>query len=353
MLGVVLMFVTCRKDPEPGPGAPITPPSPIHFNPANGLPGTLSALGFFTGPMAQLTPAVGVMPYDLIDPLFTDYALKQRHVWMPDSVKATWNGNGGILGFPNGTVLLKTFYYDHVQPGHTRRLIETRMMYRWADEWKFANYVWNDQQTEATYDMAGSHTPVEWMDTDGLVHQVNYRIPAEAECGSCHKENSIHSPIGPRPRNLARSYAYSDGPAQQLERWVQKGLLESGHPAAQPMPDWTDADVVLQDRVRAYLDINCGHCHSAAGYCNYRPMRFAWEETTVGENLGVCVQPHEFFQGQTHIVAATRPDRSMMYFRLNTNEESQRMPLLGRSVLHHEALALIEDWIAQLNPPCE
>lgn len=358
MTGVVLAFVTCRKDTDPPdpsgtPSDPALPSSPVNFAPANGPHAVLSSYQFFTGPLAQMQPAAGVLPYDLIDPLFTDYALKQRYVWMPDSVKATWNGNGGLIAFPNGAVLLKTFYYDNVQPGHGRRIIETRMMYRWDDQWHFANYVWNAEQTEAVLDLNGSYTPVEWMDADGVLHQVDYRIPAEAECGACHKEAGIHSPLGPRPRNLAHAYGYADGVAQQLEKWVQEGLLEGGHPPATPMVDWKDAAAPVQDRVRAYLDANCAHCHSATGYCNYRPMRFAYEETLDPANLGVCVEPHEFFGGQTHIVAPTRPDRSMLVHRLASTEVSVRMPLLGRSVVHTEALDLIENWIAQLTPPCQ
>ncbi|MDX9751343.1 MAG: hypothetical protein RBT71_09720 [Flavobacteriales bacterium] len=357
LMGIVAVLVTCRKDPDetvpPGPGTPAPPASPVNFDPANGPHELLSTYNFYQGTLAQLQPVAGVLPYALIDPLFTDHALKQRHVWMPDSVKAAWNGNGGLLDFPDGAVLLKTFYYDQVQPGNVRRLIETRMMYRWGGEWHFANYVWNDEQTDAVADLGGSNTPVEWTGTDGLLHQVDYRIPAEAECGACHKEHGEHAPVGPRPRNMARPYTYADGVAQQLDKWAAEGLLEPGHPPAVPMVDWQDGDAPLQDRVRAYLDINCGHCHSASGYCNYRPMRFAWEETTDPANLGICVEPHEHIDGQTHIVAPTRADRSMMYYRLNTNEISQRMPLLGRSVLHTEALEMIEDWIDQLTPPCE
>ena len=37
---------------------------------------------------------------------------------------------------------------------------------------------------------------------------------------------------------------------------------------------------------------------------------------------------------------------------LNTTNEAERMPLLGRSVIHEEGVALIEEWINQLSPPC-
>ena len=82
-------------------------------------------------------------------------------------------------------------------------------------------------------------------------------------------------------------------------------------------------------------------------------MRFGWEETTDPANLGICVEPHEAIPGLTHIVAASRPDRSVISHRLASTEPSMRMPLLGRTVVHEEALTLIDTWIELLTPPCE
>jgi len=325
----------------------------VDFDPATGPHATLSAYGFFSGNMKDLVPIDRVLPYDLIDPLFTDYAKKKRHIWLPVDSVAEWDGEDRVPLFPNGTVLIKTFYYDGVQPGNVRRIIETRLMYRWDNGWHFANYVWNAEQTEAHLDLDGSYTPVAWVDDEGTPRAVDYRIPAGAECGSCHKRDGLPALIGPKPRNLARSYTYADGPAQQLDRWMAHGILPEGGPVVTPMPDWTDATVPDQDRVRAYVDINCAHCHSASGYCNYRPMRFAWEETADPVNLGVCVEPHDpIAPGVSHIVAATRPDRSMMAYRMASTEVEVRMPLLGRSLVHDEALSLIETWISELGPPC-
>ena len=42
-----------------------------------------------------------------------------------------------------------------------------------------------------------------------------------------------------------------------------------------------------------------------------------------------------------------------MYFRLNTAAEEMRMPLLGRSIIHEEAVELIGEWIDGLTTECE
>lgn len=54
----------------------------------------------------------------------------------------------------------------------------------------------------------------------------------------------------------------------------------------------------------------------------------------------------------THIVAAGDTTRSMMHLRLSSTDGSVRMPLLGRTLVHREGLAVINEWISSLGPPC-
>lgn len=89
---------------------------------------TLSEYNFFEGSMKAQEPVLGVIPYEPISTLFTDYAKKKRFVWMPSDVKATYVGDNKPLDFPVGTILIKTFYYNNVQPANTTRIIETRLM---------------------------------------------------------------------------------------------------------------------------------------------------------------------------------------------------------------------------------
>ena len=90
-------------------------------------------------------------------PLFTDYVHKLRYVWMPAGSKASYVSDGEVFDFPEGAVIIKNFYYDNVQPGNTRRILETRLMIKKYGAWIFADYVWNDDQTEAMYNLSGSY----------------------------------------------------------------------------------------------------------------------------------------------------------------------------------------------------
>src|SRR5690606_5977365 len=137
----------------------------------------------------------------------------------------------------------------------------------------------------------------------------------------------------------------------QLTKWVSVGYLAPGLPAnIDKVVRWDDPTAALDERVRAYLDMNCAHCHSEGSHCDYRPMRLAFTETVDPVNLGICVPPDEQLQpALTHIVSRGNVARSMMHYRLGSTEESERMPLLGRSLVHEEGLELVEEWINSLS----
>jgi uncharacterized repeat protein (TIGR03806 family) len=313
---------------------------------------TLSEYNFFDGVMKDLDPSYGVLPYNLNSTLFTDYALKKRFVWMPNGSKANYESDFTTLDFPVGSVLIKNFYYDNVQPSNTTRIIETRLMYFTEEGWDFAEYVWNDEQTEATFTTQGSFTDVEWSE-NGITNNVTYRVPSRNECFSCHNKFGTPLPIGPKPHNLNRDLNYEDGIANQLQKWIEVGYLENNLPASiVSTVKWSDETLDLDLRVRSYLDINCAHCHSEQSYCEYRPMRFAFNENEDDTNKGVCVEPDTQIAGTTHIVAPGNIEASVLRFRLSSIEEQNRMPLLGRTLKHEEGVRLIEEWINSLSGEC-
>lgn len=354
-------FIACGSDdngtytevPTPEPEPEPEPVSPVVLD-LNAVPyANLSTYKFYDGPMKDLVPAYKVIPYDLNSTLFTDYAHKKRFIWMPEGVQATYEGDGTLINFPTGTVLIKNFYYDNVQPSNTTRILETRLMIRKADGWIFANYIWNDQQTEAILDMNGAYVDISWTE-NGTTMNTNYRIPSEVECLTCHKTGDTPAPIGPKPQNLNKNFTYAGGAQNQLSKWIQEGYLANSLPQnIVSTVDWTDESKPLDLRVRSYLDINCAHCHAESGHCDYRPIRLAFHETESEVNQGVCVEAQQTFNStQRFIVAKGSALRSVMHYRMNTNDEAARMPLMGRTVIHTEAIQMIEQWINSMDTPC-
>ncbi len=344
-----------------------TPVSPVTVDLSQVPYPKLSDYKFFEGEIKNQIPSLNVLPFEPASVLFTDYAHKKRFVWMPQGTNATYSADHKVLELPVGAALIKTFYYENVQnisPIGGTRIIETRLMIRKATGWIFANYVWNEEQTEAYFSLAGSFTEVLWKDENNVIKSTNYRIPTDVQCFICHKNKEIvgsteidtYIPIGIKPQNLNFSYTYTTGTKNQLSKWIEMGYLENNFTmptAVNTVINYNDNTQPLESRVRSYLDSNCSHCHAPNRHCDYRPMRFPFKETggVNGQtNMGVCVdtEDYSFAPALTKIIKPGNVNRSMLFYRLNTTEESFRMPLHGRTLIHDEGVALFEEWINSL-----
>ena len=370
---LLITIFSCSKS-EDDTYIPISEVSPVKVDLTKVPYAKLSDYHFFKGEMKNQEPESDIIPFAPASALFTDYALKKRFVWLPKGTKATYNGDNKVIELPVGAALIKTFYYDNVQnitPVGGKRIIETRVMVRLETGWIFSDYIWNDKQTEAYYDISGngSFTEVIWKDENNVEKSSNYRIPALYQCNVCHKEQHLvdnvlitHSiPIGIKPQNLNFDYNYGNETKNQLTHWIEKGCLENNFTLPTPentVIDYNDTSKSLMLRARSYVDANCSHCHMTDRHCDYRPMRFAFTETGLPNgqgltNMGVCVNTSDvqgFPSALSKVVTPGIVERSMMYYRLNTTNEAYRMPLHGRTIIHDEGVALIRDWINSLAP---
>lgn len=359
-----ILFISCSDNDDE-----YTVLSPVTVNLSTVPYPKLSDYHFFVGDMKNQVPESDVLPYEPASSLFTDYAHKKRFVWIPKGMKATYDGDGKVLQLPVGSAIIKTFYYEKVQPLNTTKIIETRLMIRKADGWIFAEYVWNNDQTEAYLDMNGSNVSIDYKDENNILQSVpNYRIPNVVQCIICHKSKQMvnnvevdtYIPIGIKPQNLNFDYNYGNETKNQLTKWIEKGILQNNFSLpseANTAIDYKDATKPLEKRVRSYLDINCAHCHQDNRHCDYRPMRFSFTESgdiqNGRANLGICVDTQDmqdFPPALSKIISPGNVNRSMLYYRLNTTNENFRMPLHGRTVIHTEGVNLLQQWINTLQP---
>ena len=328
------------------------PVSPVVANLAEVPYPNLSMYKFFEGPMKDLKPAVGLLLYKPASELFSDYAKKTRYVWLPKGTKARYVSDGEILDLPVGAVLIKIFSYNHVQPANTTRIVETRLMIRKESGWIFAEYVWNDEQTDAVLQMTGSTTPITWTDENNITRSITYKIPKAAECLLCHGVHQVPEPIGIKPQNLNYNLTYTYSTANQLAKWVADGFLENSLPSSiNSTIDYTNSSLPLPLRVRSYFDINCAHCHRDGGTADFPGLRlrFEFNQTTTLANMGVCMSPYHVMPGYTgRLVIPGDASHSILYGRLSTNDPNYRMPFIGRSIIHQEALDLVGEWINSL-----
>lgn len=322
--------------------------------PGPSYPEKLSGWGIFEGVPALLKPVKGVVPYGLNTPLYTDYAEKSRLVRLPPGASVEYKAKG-VLDFPIGTLLVKSFYYsaDFRKPGKSKNIIETRLLINEASGWKALTYVWNAQQTEAFLEIAGDDTQVTFIDKEGKTQQVRYVIPNQNQCKGCHNSNDRIMPIGPSVAQLNGDLLYASGKKNQIAYWKSHGMLLHV-PARQTIPRtavWNDPKTGdLNARARAYLDINCAHCHRREG-----PAQTSGLFLTTYENdptaIGINKAPVAAGNGSGGRMVDILPGEaaaSILWYRMQTNLPGERMPELGRSLVHTEGLALVKEWIDKM-----
>jgi len=314
----------------------------------------LSQYAFFKGELARLDPNERVIPYDLNSPLFTDYAHKARFVWMPEGTSANYR-TGDVLDFPDETVLIKNFYYenDERDASKGKRIIETRLLINRAGNWEAIGYIWNDDQTDAILEVVGDIKEVSWVNTSGETNNINYIIPNRNQCKTCHVSDKVQMPIGPKVRNLNKSYKYIDGEMNQLDKWASLGYL-TGYADADTHPKvavWDDNTTgSVHERAMAYLDINCGHCHNPKGSASTSGLTLL-ADAKVDMTLGVfkaTVSAGAGTGGHTYSIVPGAPEESIMVYRMNSTNPGAMMPEVGRSMIHHEGVALISEWIENM-----
>ncbi|MEQ9517851.1 MAG: SO2930 family diheme c-type cytochrome [Parvibaculum sp.] len=315
----------------------------------------LSDYGLFDNPGA-LVPASGVVPYNLITPLFTDYAIKRRFIFVPEGEIAAFRG-AGLPDFPVGTILVKTFAYEagdgmpNDDGSEDLRLIETRLLIHQQGGWIALPYVWNADQTDAVLKRAGARINVTATRDDGRQEDIRYVVPNVNQCKGCHVSDGAMTPIGPKVRNLNHDFVYETGVENQLAHWVQAGVLSALPGAPETLPriaDWQDEDTAsLEERARAYLDVNCAHCHIPSGPGKTSGLFLTWEETD-RTHLGVLKRPIAAGRGSGGLEYDILPgdaDASILHFRMNSVDPGIMMPETGRTLIHEEGVALIRAWI--------
>lgn len=312
----------------------------------------LSAYNLFADPISQI-PNDGLFGYDIVSPLFSDYALKDRFIYLPDDMAMGFD-DWESFELPVGAAMVKTFSYpaDFREPENNRRLIETRLMVHTEKGWKGAAYVWNDEQTNAELKVVGKTIPIEWIHYDGSRRSTNYMVPNMNECRFCHRATGTVAPLGLKARQLDRMIETDEGLVNQLERWETLGRLAglTEKDAIPGMVDWSDEMVDPEARAAAYLDINCAHCHNPSGLASYTRLDFSFTQQDALYR-GVFHRPTSAgnsSRGRHFAVVPGDPEASFLLHRLQSTSPQARMPQTGRTVTHEEGVALIRDWILSL-----
>ena len=179
----------------------------------------------------------------------------------------------------------------------------------------------------------------------GETRTQTWRYPSRNDCRACHTQAAGHA-LSFNTRQLNREVTYPDETANQLAALDQAGYFTDPMEDHPSLPAFNES--TLEERVRAYLAVNCAQCHQpggpALGFWDAR-AHLPLEDT--GLINGELVA--DFGNPERRVIAPGSEANSMLLARLLGEDPSLvRMPPIGSHEIDQEGVALIREWIATL-----
>jgi uncharacterized repeat protein (TIGR03806 family) len=303
------------------------------------FPQTLTATGLFQN-TAALTPAPGMVPYEVNLPFWSDHALKRRWFMVPDGVSRFGWQREGAWTLPDGALWVKHFDME-MEPGNpaSARRLETRLLVKIPRGAYGVSYRWNEAGTEAS--LAADEG-----ETIALPGSRSWRIPSRADCMTCHTPQAGHAlSFNTRQLNLDRPILTHAG--NQIDILHAQGFFSNPPESSNLLPRHLRPDeeqASMEARVRSYLAVNCAYCHMDGG-----TTPGDWDvraELTLGQT-GLLHGPVRNDGGNpsNRLLVPGKPENSVLLHRIAGTAGFTRMPPIASEVVDQENVALIHQWI--------
>ncbi|MEY4243536.1 MAG: hypothetical protein RLZZ245_1121 [Verrucomicrobiota bacterium] len=310
-------------------------------------PATLTATGLFAD-LTDLSPAPGLLPYQINLPFWSDYAIKRRWFSIPDaSSKMTWSRDGE-WSFPNGQIWVKHFDIEITRgnPATLKRL-ETRLLVKNASGAYGVSYRWNEAGTEAQLVGEPGEEFDQSITVNGIPQIQRWRIPSRSECMTCHTPQAGFA-LSTNTRQYNMESIIPGFSGNQIDVLKNAGYFsndaESPHLLPRHLrPD--EATYPAEARVRSYLAVNCAYCHMDGGTA----APSMWDGR------------HELKLGQTGLILGNAsnnggnplnklvvPGSTVHSILLNRTAASNgftRMPPLGSNIVDPAGVSILTEWI--------
>lgn len=296
-------------------------------------------------PTTPLQMAAGLIPYEINAPFWSDGAIKDRWMTMPDASTITIELNNDWT-YPVNSVLVKNFNLNG-------KRVETRLLVRHANgEWGGYSYEWNDSETDASLLLDGKVTTKQ-----SPTGPQTYIYPSSTQCMRCHTQVA-GIVLGPETNQMNRDTTYTSTgiTANQLATFDHIGMFSNALPdipANLPrLTDPSDLTASIHDRARAYLYTNCAQCHQQGGPTN---ASLDFHIDTLDTDMNICnATPTHQIEGATAIMTPGDAIDSSMYLRMNCRDgepncvSGDEMPPLGSALVDTDGALILSTWINSL-----
>lgn len=314
------------------------------------FPKKLSETGLFRSTSGQI-PMPGVIPYDLRQGMWTDGAVVQRFIGLPGTEKIGIHKRHKIADgerkgewkFPADTVFARTVSLplDARAPENLRKL-ETQVLHFDGKNWQPYNYLWNDAQTDASLaDFKGGDRTLKVIDQEGRTLRKKWHFASRTECMTCHL---IRTGGVQGFKDWQLDHAGTSG--NQLHTLNRMVLFEKkpsarkvGQPALSP-------DLTLESGARAYLDVNCAHCHQFQGGGG-ATIDLRYEADTEKTELLKPPALGTFGIPSPQTIRPGHPAASILYYRM-AKLGPGHMPFIGSRQADPTGLKLLRAWISSM-----
>ncbi len=304
------------------------------------MPRKLSQTGCFAN-MDPEKPINSAVPIEVNAALWSDGASKTRFAILRGREKASVQPNGQWK-YPLGMTLIKNFFFDVVGPdGKTsKKIVETRFLIKKTSGFKGYSYKWNDEQTEAQLlsDRSSKNLTIK---LDSQARTLNYLFPSSADCASCHSSQTE----GPLALTTMQTFGGKAPGNEQWRSFVKQGLLSSlPRGNFESLPGYGSG---IADHAKSYLHVHCGSCHNTSGGPGRGEFSFDFPKQTPNQEL--C-NLKSTFRGQSQpLIDPNRTKSSVLFQRLQSKTQGERMPQLATSLNSSSHLNAIEKWIGSID----
>jgi hypothetical protein len=139
----------------------------------------------------------------------------------------------------------------------------------------------------------------------------------------------------------------------QVAAWIDKAILvnapeSSRHPVLARFDDPSTG--TLDERARAWLEVNCAQCHNPAGSARTSGLDLSISQVDTAK-WGVMKSPVAAGKGsggRKYDIVPGQPDESIVMYRIESEDVGARMPNLARNRNFEAGHALIREWITSL-----